>query len=256
MDLTVILSVASFVVILVGLVLLRSKNSKIEVKPTDIVVAVLPVVVFLLATGRLQTFEVTEKGVKIEAAFVRASTSDITSQVAQLTGLPSEPITMNMKGGVGLIPRLLEEQTEGLLLRLGYGGYYGPAIRKYLTELTSQPFLKYVIIENPDRTFFGMADARELSKLFQNGQSPITPERFAAWLNDGQRESLSRLPGFISSRLAAEDEMNKAEALRRMEEHDTDILPVLDETGRFVGLVNRSRLTASLLIEVSKNLEE
>jgi hypothetical protein len=78
-DITIPLSVCSFVFIIALLVLIRAKNSRFEVKPADIVVAVVPVVVFLLVTGKLQKFEVGEGGVKIETAFVKASKSAIAS---------------------------------------------------------------------------------------------------------------------------------------------------------------------------------
>ena len=45
------ISVGTFIAILGILVLLRAKNSKYEVRPTDIVVAVLPIVIFLLVPG-------------------------------------------------------------------------------------------------------------------------------------------------------------------------------------------------------------
>lgn len=72
---TIIPSVGGFIAILALLVLLRAKSSRFEVKPMDIivaVVAVVPVVLFLLLTGKLQTFEIGEGGLKIEAAFVTA----------------------------------------------------------------------------------------------------------------------------------------------------------------------------------------
>ena len=123
MDLAIPLSVGSFVLILALLVLLRGKNSRFEVKPADIVVAVVPIVLFLLVTGKLQKFEIGESGMKIETAFVKASTSAIASQVTRLTGLPSEPVAIDEKRGIEEIPRLIERKTEGLLFRLGHGGY-------------------------------------------------------------------------------------------------------------------------------------
>ena len=58
MNTVVAASVGSFVAILAVLVLLRAKNSRLEVKPADIVVAILPILVFLLVTGKLQKFEI------------------------------------------------------------------------------------------------------------------------------------------------------------------------------------------------------
>ncbi len=249
-------SVGSFVAILAVLVLLRAKNSRLEVKPADIVVAVLPVLVFLLVTGKLQKFEIGEGGVKIETAFVEASKSSIVSQVSPLAGLPSEPIRIDPKRGVEDIPKLIAHKTEGLLFRLGHGGYWGPAISEYFKLLAKQPFLKYIIIENPDGTFFAMADARELIELFQAERPPYTARDFAKWLNKADKTALSKLPGFISAKDAVTKDTDKGQALRKMEELNLDTLPVIDEAKRFVGIVNRSRLTASLLIDVAASLKK
>ncbi|MEW5767036.1 MAG: CBS domain-containing protein [bacterium] len=256
MDTTVGLSIGSFVLILAVLVLLRARNSRFEVKPADIVVAVLPIVVFLLVTGKLQKFEIGESGVKIETAFVKAHASAIVSQVTPLTGLPSEPIRLDPKRGVEDIPQLIARKTEGLLFRLGHGGYWGPAIEEYFRMLARQPFLKYLVIENPDGTFFALADARELTGLFQAERPPYTAREFAEWLNATNRDALARLPGFIASQYAVTKETDKGQALRRMEALNVDTLPVVDDKRRFAGIVNRSRLTASLLIDVSENLEK
>ena len=183
MDTTIVMSIGSFMLIVAVLVILRAQNSRFEVKPTDIIVAVVPIVVFLLVTGKLQKFEVGEGGVKIETAFVKASTSAIVSQVSPLTGLPTKPVRLDPKRGVGDIPRLIAHKTEGLLFRLGHGGYWGPAIKEYFRLLAKQPFLKYLVIENSDSTFFAMADARELIALFQAEHPPFTAEDFAKWLN-------------------------------------------------------------------------
>ena len=148
MDTTIVLSVGSFVLIVALLVLLRARNSRFEVKPADIVVGVLPVMVFMLVTGKLQKFEFGEGGIKLETAFVAASTSAISSQVAPLVGLPTEPIQMDPKRGVEEIPELIARKTEGLLFRLGHGGYWGPAVKEYFQMLSRQPYLKYLISYN------------------------------------------------------------------------------------------------------------
>jgi CBS-domain-containing membrane protein len=49
---------------------------------------------------------------------------------------------------------------------------------------------------------------------------------------------------------------DKREALQKMEALNMDTLPVVQENDRFAGIVNRSRLTASLLLDVARNLEK
>jgi CBS domain-containing protein len=248
------ISIAAFVVILGLLILIRAINSKFEVKPTDAVVAILPVVIFLLVIGKIG--KVALGGLTIEMAFVKASTSVIASQVTPLTGL-SEPIQIDPKLGVGEIPHLIERKTQGLLFRLGSVGYYnGPAIREYLILLSKQPFLRYVIIENRDKTFFAMADARGLADLLSSTNPPDPADQFANWLNSSDKESLKRLPGYISSESAVTETTDKDQALRVMESANIDTLPVVDNDKRFVGIVNRSRLTASLILDVAQQLKK
>ncbi|KIH77723.1 hypothetical protein SAMN05660860_01208 [Geoalkalibacter ferrihydriticus] len=256
MDTTIILSVGGFIAILAVLVLLRAKSSRFEVKPTDIIVAVVPVVLFLLVTGKLQTFEIGEGGLKIEAAFVKASEQSIDLQVAPLTGVPAEPVRLDPKEAVSKIPQLLERQTEGLLFRLGHGGYWGSAIEEYFVALTRQPFLKYLLIEHPDGRFFGIADARALTELLQNPNAPFRADDLARWFNQSDTKALVRLPGFIAATDAVPTGTDKFQALQQMEALGVERLPAVDEAQRFVGMVERSRLTASLLIDVTKSLQK
>ncbi|WP_305043113.1 CBS domain-containing protein [Geoalkalibacter sp.] len=256
MDTTIILSVGSFLAILAALVLLRARSTRFEVKPADIVVAVVPVVLFLLVTGKLQKVEIGEGGVKIEAAFVKASEQLIDPQVTPLTGVPAEPVRLDPKEAVSKIPQLIERRTEGLLFRLGHGGYWGPAIEEYFAALTRQPFFKYLIIEHSDGRFFGIVDARALGELLRNPNAPYRADDLARWLNQTDTKVLTRLPGFVAAADAVSTGTDKFQALQRMEALGVERLPAVDEAQRFVGMVERSRLTASLLIDVTKSLQK
>ncbi|MFH7319969.1 hypothetical protein ACHHRT_05060 [Desulfurivibrio sp. D14AmB] len=256
MDAAIILSVGSFLAILAALVLLRAKNSRFEVKPSDIVVAVVPVVVFLLVTGKLQTLEIGEGGLKIESAFVKAGEVSIDQQVEPLTGVPAEPVRLDPKEAVSKIPQLIERRTEGLLFRLGHGGYWGPAIEEYFAALSRQPFFKYLIIEHPDGRFFGIVDARALTELLQNSNAPYRADDLARWLNQTDTKKLAQLPGFVAANDAIPTGTDKFQALQRMETLGVERLPAVDEVQRFVGMIERSRLTASLLIDVTKSLQK
>ena len=173
-----------------------------------------------------------------------------------LTGLPSEPVRIDAKQGTEEIPRLIANKTEGLLFRLGGGNYWGPAIDEYFRLLARQPFLKYVVIENRDETFFALADARELVKLLQSERPPYTANELAEWLNQGNKTALGQLPGFIPYTQSVNVKTDKGQALRRMETLNADTLPVVDDKQHFAGIISRSRLTASLLIDMSEKMAQ
>lgn len=256
MSTPLLISIGAFIAILALLLFLRARNSTLEIRATDIVVATLPVLIYLLVTGNIQKLEFGEGGVKIETAFVKASNKQINSQVAPLVGLPLEPTAMDPKRGIEEIPQLLERKTEGLVFRLGYNGYYGPAIQEYLARLTAQPYLKYIVIQNSDGTFFGMADARQLSAMLSNPYGPVKADELARWLINSNRASFSKLPGFVAMEHAAKTTADKSEVLQSMEQLNVDVLPAVNEQNIYVGIVNRARLIASLILDVSKELKK
>ena len=255
MSITLIFSIGTFIAILALLLLLRVRNSKLEVRATDIVVATLPVLIFLLVSGNIQKLEFGEGGVKIETAFVKASATEIYAQVTTIKDLPMEPTQVRRKGSVIEIPRLLENKTEGLSFQLGHSGYYGPAILEYLAQLTAQPYLKYIIIQNNDGSFFGMADARQLYAMLSNPYGQVKADELARWLINSNRTAFNKLPGFIAAEHAVKPSADKSETLQRMEQLNVDILPVVDEQKIYLGIVNRTRLVSSLILDVAKDLK-
>jgi Mg/Co/Ni transporter MgtE len=67
--------------------------------------------------------------------------------------------------------------------------------------------------------------------------------------------SLKRLPGFEGAEMAVSQSADKKQALQMMEKRNVENLPVVNEEKRFAGIVDRSRLTASLIIDVANELK-
>ncbi len=197
-----------FVVLLVVLVALRVwTQNRIEVKTSDMVLALVPIALWLFTSGRIQ--ELTVGDVKIVAAIKQASTSPVGSQV---TRLPVDLVRADPK--------------EGLSFR-------------------------YVVINRADGILFGLLDSRQLTSLLKAGSGQVDPERFAEWLNRSSTTELSSLPGFIPAKSALQKTSETRAALERMNALDVQSLPVVDEAGRFVGVVDRSKLSASMLIDIA-----
>jgi len=245
-----ILSLLIFITIIVALMVLRLRiGAKFEIKNSDILIALIPVALWLILTGKVQVFEF--GGFKIESAFINASQNVITKQIDKVK-LPVEKITYGRKGIVDEIPGLIMKETEALTFELGYGGYYGPAIAEYLSKLSEHSFFKYVIFSK-NGGFFGIVNARELNSLFKT-KGRAYWSNFAQWVNEPKVDMLSRLPGFVSIKDALKNDDDKQKALEKMEALNIDTLPVINEMNGFIGLIDRSRLTASLIIDVSQKL--
>lgn len=254
MDTTVVLSIVAFMLIVGLLAYLRTRSGNaFEIKNSEIILALIPIVLFLLLTGKIQRFEFGE--LRIEAAFVEASQAAIAPQVTSLEGLPVETLRFDMKAGVEHIPALVQRKTQALVFRFGHGGYFGPAIERYLEELTRYPFFRLLIVHNSDGSLFGILDAHEVVAAM-NSQPPLfSGSDFAQWLNKNEQSEIEKLPGFISAENALFEETDKKAALERMEMLNLEMLPVVDSRHRFAGIVDRSRLTASLILEVTEQLQ-
>lgn len=253
MDSMVYISLAVFIAVIALLVFIRSKTgSKYEVKNSDIMLGLLPIVLILLVSGKIKSFAFGD--LKIESAFVEASNKEIEMQVSPLEGIPVRELQSDAKRSVSVIPQLIEKKTEALEFRLGHGGYYGPAIQEYFDQLSRRSLLKYIILKDQDNAFFGMYKAEILLSYFDNNDQGYTTQNLANWLNRSNENQLSGLPGFISSDEALMQTSNKSEALSTMEEQGLDMLPVVNNEGQLQGIVERSRLTTSLILDVTKQL--
>jgi len=267
----IIISIVTFVALLVIIIFIRVKNKKFEVKPTDIVLAILPIAIVLLVTGNLKKFEF--GGLKVESAFVKASESTIINQVNHiktdqpnsLSMKPWEPPLISPSRTLGELKNIPSraakalvcipiKRAEALQFILGDGHYAGDAILHYLDSLIQYPPFQYIIIINKNGTFFGLADGRTIYNLFLNRD--YSANKFAEWLNKPDENALIKMPSFRSSLYAVNERAtDKNQALQKMESLNVDSLPVVNDNGQFVGVVKRDRLVASLLIDVSKRLK-
>jgi len=253
MDLILIVSLLAFTVVIGLLVWLRtSTDNKFEIKNSDIVLALLPVVLILFLSGKIESFEFGD--LKVKAAFEQASSKEIDSEVNLLKGIPVRELETDTKGGVSKIPELIQNKTESLEFRLGHGGYYWSAIRDYFEALQSHSLLKYVIINNNDGTFFGMYEADQLVNYLEAERSDVRYSEFETFLNQSNGDGLMELPGFISADRAVNNEVDRSNALTEMESNNLNFLPVVDEENKLQGIVERSRLTASLILDVTRQL--
>ena len=89
----------------------------------------------------------------------------------------------------------------------------------------------------------------EVSKI-----KDLSFDKFVQSISAGDIEEIKKtVPGFIGISVKVSD--NKKTALETMQSLDVGALPVVDENNIFMGIVDRSRLNASLLLDLSKKIE-
>ena len=236
-------------------------DNKYELKSIDIALLLLPVVFFLFFTGKIGKVNLFGMEFETASVIVDASHQPIESQVIELEGATIDDmvrtVEMESKRGVSRIPELIEKKTEALRFRLGHGGYNGPAIKQYLQSLTAAAHLKYVVINDDEGRLFGFVNAREIMSYFekQGSNSYLTFANQLNRPNDRNLDRLRSLPGFVPLDMAVNSEKKKRDVLQMMDEFNIHTLPVVNEENRFLGIVEQSRLSASLLLEIFDKLD-
>lgn len=247
--------------LLIGLVLLRTlTDGKAEVKLTDAAIALIPIVIVLFATGKISKLVVGPEGVTVESAGDAILTAVDRSVDAQVSIIDPEPVDAAGKGGIALIPEYLARGLQALTFEIGLR-YVPEIMATYFRELTKSPRFRYVVLLEPGgERFFGIVDAGKLVSLVAQRSGRRDPFEADDWkplrdMIDQSPQDFLELPGFIGMDMALSVDVTKRDALARLEEADLDWLPAVSGDGRFAGIIERSRLTASLILDVAAQLE-
>lgn len=256
------LLIAGGIMVFASLLLRITSGGKYEIKTIDLVFLVIPLLLVSLATGKLQKLDMFGVKADLSAIWAGAAGTKIENLVTQGPSTNVEDVVhvmrMGAKGGPRELQRLIERKAEALVFRLGHGGYDGPAIQTYFEALSGSSNLRTVVINQEDGQLFGMYHASDLI-----GYLRITKEAgyeaFRRFLNSGDeraQQELAKLPGFVHVEQAVTPTTSKRDALARMEKINSHSLPVTNEQKQFLGTVNRSKLTAGLILAVTNKLEE
>ena len=238
-------------VLLVSLVLLRFlTDNKAEVRITDAVIALTPILVALFATGNITRLVVGPEGFTVERAAQAIVNAAASSVGTQINRIEPEPVASDEKAGIDQIPAYLARGVQALKFRIG-GDYVASIIGEYVRRLTENPQFRYLLFMDGDR-FAGIIDARKL--LAWAGEDLSRWSDLEGWIR-GLPEALAQLPGFVGPDQAVPATATKREALQRLEDTERDWLPVVDDRQEFTGVIDRTRLTSSLILEVANQLQ-
>lgn len=249
--------------VLIGVVGIRTySNGKVEVKPADALIAVAAAMLMLFMSGYIGKLSFTPTSLTVEAsreAFLVASARPIDKQVSplQAANLPVVNVDAALKGDVGQIPALVRRELPALEFILGANIYVTTAVQQYLEQLAKFPFFRFVVILNRDKSLFGMIDGRKMVGILEDPNSGFHFDTFARVLNQGGAEdqaALTKLNGFVLASSAVTRTSDKRDTLEKMEKLGIDWLPVVSEKREFEGVVERSRVTASLILDVANQL--
>lgn len=232
-----LITIALFLGCLAAVVAFRARE-KLEIKNSDILLTLILAVLWLFLTGKIAKF--TFGNLSVEAALQ-----------ARIKPVPVESLQASPKGGAELLPQFVHNKINAISYTLGKNYYTAGSLRTYLDRLTRAPYLRFLVFDNSDGSFFCIADARALWSLLQTPDSSITAEGLVEWVKQTDKEQLATLPGFVSSDNALTADSDARSALESMNKLGRQTLPVVDRTRKFLGVVDRTELITRILIDIS-----
>jgi hypothetical protein len=246
----------AFLLILWAVIALRVKRD-VEVRPSDVLVAVAPIILLLLASGYISKASFGPQGVEFEAA-ARAIVSSAKQATTPLDkeAVPFTQLQTVGKGSPSAIPAMIENKVPVLTFMIGRQDYYTPeAVREYFQRLRSQKFLRYIVFQDSGGMLAGICQASPLIEFVLASDTTLSVEGFVQGVASGSIvDVLTRLDFCEGATLAVAEDSDRGEALKRMQAAQRDWLPVVDKDRKFAGVVDRSNLLANLVLDVVQKL--
>ena len=214
-------------------------NGEFKIETSWLALSLAPVVIWLLSTQQLSEFSGFGLAFKLKEV-----TNSAVSLQADGNAIRPERISRDEKEGLGKIEQFKRNRVAAVTLVVGKQNYYNNrAIERYLRELVPLSFFRYVLFEDSEGRFRGVVDG---SRLLEQLQDRLDLVRLI------ESNDVSSIDGIGAISIASGS--SKQESLRLMDRHGIAELPVVDEFGKFVGVVERDKITSSIVAElVSKN---
>lgn len=244
---TAILTIAAFVVLIAALAALRIySNGRLTVEIKEIVAAISVVGLGLFVLGEVT--EIAFGDIKLVRRVEDAKNTKVRDRIPEGTSvLVFERQHTDEKAGPAAIPKFIETKVTALSYRLGSNYYVASMVAQYLLALTDEPYLRFIVFNDDQERLKGIADARAIASAFRSKSEHLTPELLTNYIKTGNIEELGKLPGFVSSDLAVKDSATTRQALDRIVQNHAELLPVVNESGAFRGIVYRDQLVLAIL---------
>ena len=229
--------VASFFIILITISIINFKvNGEFKIETSWLALSLTPVVIWLLTTHQLSEFSGFGLAFKLNKV-----TSTPVSLKLDGDKITPEQVSHDEKEGLGKIDRFIKNKVAAITLEVGRQGYYvNSAIKSYLRELTQYSFFKYVIFQNKKGEFQGIIPADEMLEKMQ--------DRSVDLVQAIESGDISNIEGV--STVSVPSGSSKQKALQVIDEHGLSELPVIDESKSFIGVVERSKITSSIVAQL------
>jgi CBS domain-containing protein len=231
------LLIGSFFGLLLLITVVNAKiNGGFKIETSWIAIALSPTLIWLLSSGQMAELSGFGVAFKLREAIARPFSLNHEGSKIQPEKLPADA-----KTGIAAIPRFIDKRIPAMLLEVGRKGYYyGPAIMEYLDRLVPHDFFRYLIFIDANGRFIAFVPARTIYEQLLDDNIDIVQI-----IESG---NLTALNGIIST--SVRNDANKQSVLEIMAKQRLSELPVVDENNVFIGVIDRDKLTSSIVLDL------
>lgn len=229
--------VVCFFVILLALAIINYRiNKEFKIETSWLALGLAPVIIWLMTTDQLSEFSGFGLAFKLKEATAKPVSLKLDGDV-----IKPEQISADEKEGLGKIDSFIRRKVTAVTLKINKPRYYNNwAISQYLERLTPYSFFKYVLFVKEPDVFVGIVDADALYDQMRNSSLDLV-----ARLESGRIEDIAGL-----STTSIQSGSSKEASLQLMDERGLAWLPVVDEEGHFKGIVERDKITSSIVTQL------
>jgi len=261
-------AIALGILILVGDIMVRGNFGEVyAIRPTDLVIVILPAILWLLASGQIQSLKLGTGGLEVKSALQRAARSPITMQIEKM------PISTLSVIGKEELDRIVSTGPQALVLEKHTEEWWDEyTVEESIRQLSKTEGFRLFVFEDGNGRFIGAISASDLVRTLRadgwerylnppqpgSGNYLLDVATLKLILNNQAPESvLKQARGFLNQDDALSNSVDKKTALAKMEELNTSWLPVIDRrTRKLFGVVEQSRLAASLVLDIMNALDD
>ncbi len=231
-----------------GLFVIWIANSHLGIKGDAVFVSVLvlPVLIYLIVSGRLKEF----KGPGgLEAKFAETATETVNPAYESVEPSTEEMQVAAKEGFRALQKRkqdLDESRPIAMTMVLGKQGYYSrDAVLAYIESLSQYRNFKFVVFLDDKSRFVAYMPFWAVRSLLQTAGG----EDFISTINEGRLMDLFKVPGIIKDPIFV-DETN-AQALKKMMDQNLEALVVVDKNKALKGIVERDYILSAMILSLT-----
>lgn len=216
---------------------------KLEGDAVLVSLLLLPIIVYLIFSGRLGELRVGS----LEAKFVNVARESVELAAETVEPSPDDMQIVEKMGRKELerqIERLDESKSIILTLTLGKEGYYNRDILlRYVEALLQYRTFRFVVILDREKKFVAYIPSWAMLQILR---VEALGYEFVSMINSGNVRELRQYRGVITRTISTKS--TNADALREMTAQDLEALVVIDDDRRLKGVVEREQLLSKLLL--------